>query len=527
VTDASGVATSAVMKSTGAAGAFVVTASVAGVAAPASFNLQNTSGPIVLSLTPTGLTNQNVSVLRAVFSEPMNPATFTGEDVKITLPGGGTIPFANISATAVAGRGNTTFDLSFPVQSGDGKYDVEVGASITGIAGISMSGIAFQSFTIDKTPPTVVVVSPTNTINSTVSSLDITFSEVLRAGTLNPADVILKDPTGTVIPVSEPVWISGNTYRFTFAQQRGNGVYTVKIGPDVLDLAGNAMAVAADRSFTVSLADLGFFGPVTTTASAPKFGDTINVSWYLNNQGTLATSGNWTDRVYLSRDNNLSSDDILLKSVVQNTGSLAVNATRTTSTAVTLPLNVSFATGTYYLIVKTDADDSVVESNELNNVSTSGQITITQPPLPDLKPLTVTAPASALPGASVSLNWAVTNVGSTTASGDWVERVYASRDNAIGSDILLAAFGRTGQSIASGSTINRTERVQLPANLDPGDWYFLVEIDSANTVAESDETNNLAISPTATKLPVVLTLTASAQSVRDEREVAILASHWL
>ena len=516
VTDASGVAASAVMKATGAAGAFVVTASVAGVSTPASFNLQNTTGPIVLSLTPTGLTNQNVSVLRAVFSEPMNLATFTGEDVKITLPGGGTIPFANISVAAVAGTGNTTFDISISEQSGDGKYDVEVGPAIAGVAGVSMTVAKTQSFTIDKTAPTVQSTDPSAEKNTTVSSLDITFSETLRAGTLNAADIVLKDPAGNVIPVGEPVLVSGNTYRFAFTQQRSNGVYTVKVGPAVLDLAGNAMVAAVDRSFTVSLADLGFSGAATTSVNTAKFGDSLDVSWALKNLGTAATAGNWTDRVYLSTDNTYSANDILLKSVVQNAGALAPNGQRATTTPVTLPLQAGLAAGNYYLIVRSDADNALIESNEANNVAASASLTITVPPLPDLKTLGVTAPASALPGSKVNLAWQVTNAGAVAAAGDWVERVYLSKDNAIGGDLLLAAFGRTGQAIAAGASVNRAEQVQLPANLDPGDWYFVVEVDSANAVAETDEGNNLAISPTLSNVPVLLTLTAKAQSLQED-----------
>ncbi len=709
VTGADGMATSAVMKAAGGVGPFTVTASVAGVSTPASFTLQNTAGPVLLSLTPTGLTNQTVSTLRAVFSEPIDSATFTGEDVKITLPGGGTIPFASVTVTPVSGTNGTTFDIAFPAQSADGTYGVEVGPYIWGVAGKMMSptqqtgiysndfesaagpawstsnmdtapgngtkflgqfgndtvrlsltnlpaystmitlsfdlyiintwdgqgpaagpdywgskvvgqsspllyatfnnmdssnqygaqgqsfggqnsppgtypsrtgyfakdtllfpqrdqwgerdttyrltfslmstgpnmqfdfygaglqqlndeswgldnvvvtaaaatnGGAASSFTIDKTSPGVTTVSPSSTLNTTVSSLDITFSEIIRNSTLSAGDIELKDPLGNVVPVSGPAWVSGNTYRFSFAPQRANGIYSVKIGPNVLDLAGNAMAAAVDRSFTVSLADLVHTVMPTVSAATPKFGDSIDVSWTLKNLGTLATPASWTDWVYLSNDDAWSADDVLLASYAHTAGALAPDGTRTISLPVTLPVRSDLAAGNYRLIVVADSADGIVESNEGNNAAATAAVQITAPPLPDLSVSGVTGPAMMLPGSTVALSWLVSNTGAAAATGAWVERVYLSRDAAIGGDLLLAAFGRTGQDIAVGGTTSRTnQQVTIPANLEPGDWRFVVEVDGGSELAEADETNNFAIAAALTNVPVRLTVTASAQSV--------------
>src|SRR5207237_1271607 len=108
---------------------------------------------------------------------------------------------------------------------------------------------------------------------------------------------------------------------------------------------------------------------VTPAATAAKFGDQISLSWVVRNVGGAAT-GKWSDRVYLSRDTTLSADDTVLATLPANSpATLPPGGTYTGSTTVTLPVSQSLPPGKYYLIVLTDAGQTLTETDETNNAT--------------------------------------------------------------------------------------------------------------------------------------------------------------
>ncbi len=91
-------------------------------------------------------------------------------------------------------------------------------------------------------------------------------------------------------------------------------------------------------------------------------GSVLDFTFNLVNAGAQI-SGNYSITSYISLDNSLSSDDIQEGNITTgNTpiGSSIVNG------AITVP---NLAAGTYYLFLVVDADGSVIESDEFNNVS--------------------------------------------------------------------------------------------------------------------------------------------------------------
>ncbi len=121
----------------------------------------------------------------------------------------------------------------------DSELDVVhgMGESLLGTIG---QGAYHGSFRIDKTGPSVTSMAPSGAVNGTVSSVDVTFSEAIDPTTLTSDDVSLTGPQGAVT-VSSPSFVSGTTYRFTFAPQSAAGAYNVAVGPNVADPAGNLM----------------------------------------------------------------------------------------------------------------------------------------------------------------------------------------------------------------------------------------------------------------------------------------------
>jgi hypothetical protein len=102
--------------------------------------------------------------------------------------------------------------------------------------------------------------------------------------------------------------------------------------------------------------------PTTTIAA----GSVISYSFTARNTGTL-TTGNFSIKTYFSTDNVLSTNDIQDGTI--NTGNFTPGTANVVNGASTVP--ATLAAGNYFLIVKIDADNQVVESNENNNNAAS------------------------------------------------------------------------------------------------------------------------------------------------------------
>ncbi|MBP7375943.1 MAG: PD40 domain-containing protein [Pyrinomonadaceae bacterium] len=107
-------------------------------------------------------------------------------------------------------------------------------------------------------------------------------------------------------------------------------------------------------------------------------GENATFGWTVQNSSANTASGEWQDSVYFSTDTTWDSSDTFIGARPHNTN-LAPFATYTETLDTVIP---AVETGTYYVIVRTDARNSVRESNELNNVTSSVlQTTVSIPTL--------------------------------------------------------------------------------------------------------------------------------------------------
>src|SRR6185436_18694957 len=94
--------------------------------------------------------------------------------------------------------------------------------------------------------------------------------------------------------------------------------------------------------------------------------DTVTLSWTVQNQGAVTAFPDWTDYVFLSTDAVLNPQDPFVTAVSSGDQSpLAGGASYTLSTTVTLP---NLGVGPRFLIVVTDRDGSLGETDETNNI---------------------------------------------------------------------------------------------------------------------------------------------------------------
>ena len=213
---------------------------------------------------------------------------------------------------------------------------------------------------------------------------------------------------------------------------------------------------------------------------------------------------------YLSSNTTLGAGDVLLGARTLTAG-LGPNASSSGSTTLTIP--ASTAPASYYLIAKADDGGAVAETIETNNTR-SVLIRIS----PDLSVLTLSAPASAAPGASIVVSDTTRNAGQGTA-GASTTRIYLSLNTTFESAADTPLGFRAVPLLTTGATSPGSTPVTIPPGTTPGTWYILARADADNAVAESNETNNQtarAITVTAppdTTAPSVPTgLTASAAS---------------
>jgi hypothetical protein len=243
--------------------------------------------------------------------------------------------------------------------------------------------------------------------------------------------------------------------------------------------------------------DLQVLSPLTAPAAVSS-GQTFTVSWQVENSagaGTLETE--WTDAVYLSTNNTLSADDLLL-GTRKRMGALAAGAAYNGSLPAAVPNGLS---GARYLIVKTDIEQKNNDSNPANNLLAQAiVIELTLPP--DLVIPSFAAPDSGFAGQPVQLVWNVSNFGSgPTLAGNWSDKVYLSGDfNIDPYDILLHTEPRAG-NLPVNTSYTVTRQVTIPINYT-GSRVLIVKADDNNSVYEhTSEGNNTAMQTIVLTLP--------------------------
>jgi len=257
---------------------------------------------------------------------------------------------------------------------------------------------------------------------------------------------------------------------------------------------------AAPIPFTVTPAIVTYVADLQATAlTAPSTiqpGQSFGVSYTVTNVGNIVTAATaWIDRIYLSVDGQLGSDDILLDTAAHS-GALGSQAAYTSPRSITVP--ASTQPGSYYLIVQIDAGGQVFEASESNNTRVAA-MSVPGPPVPraNLQVSAVSADATATPGQPLSVSWTVTNVGAVaTAVSAWRDTLYLSNDQLPGNDLFLGNYQQMA-GLGIGQSRVTTAAFNVPCGTS-GAWYVLVLTDSGGNVAEGNFENDNAGASTVT-----------------------------
>jgi subtilase family serine protease len=229
---------------------------------------------------------------------------------------------------------------------------------------------------------------------------------------------------------------------------------------------------------------------VSSIVSVPfaTAGQPLLVSYTVSNTSVTATrQSSWQDSIYLSSDKNLDVQSDLLLGHRSRTGILAGEQSESHAYSFVLSPTLS---GSYYIIVSTDSNNSVPENDDTNNVSASSDpMTVVIDP-PDLTVTSVATSTNPRAGRDFSLSYSVTNSGKTrTPNTFWNDAVYLSTDNVLdAADQRLDQRQRTG-ALGPGQVENRAISFKLPTDRF-GASFLIVKSDSTDLVYELNNNNN-------------------------------------
>jgi subtilase family serine protease len=283
--------------------------------------------------------------------------------------------------------------------------------------------------------------------------------------------------------------------------------YTNSIRPPVLESGTYYLAFKADAdnnipesnennntiivpvNFTVLKPDLvPYRFEIPSVVSSPPR-PALELKWAVTNQGPVEADWYWNERITISTNPLPTSADVALASVSDFGPIPADGVDWRTVTAQTDIVQ----SGTYYLTLRLNENQSLLETNYANNFVT---IPVTFQILPpDLAPLTVNVPATLTgpPNPRLTLSWGVKNQGTGSAKGGWFDSVYFSRDEIYDSgDSQLAYTWR--YDLPAGASQWTTSDARLPC-VENGDYFLIFRVNLDGYLYESDSLNNTAVVP--------------------------------
>jgi CARDB/Domain of unknown function DUF11 len=260
--------------------------------------------------------------------------------------------------------------------------------------------------------------------------------------------------------------------------------------------------------------DLQVTGLSAHVAGAWLPGAKLNVAWTDTNSGAAPAPGPWVDGLVVS--NTTLHLVLYAGQVLVTNNAVGPAAAAQVSTAVTLP-NDTTVYGDIVVLVNADAADNVAEYNAANTAESNNAASTDLPSAPDLAVASISAPGSVTPGTPFTLVYVITNTGSVTVQGTWIDQTLVEMDGDASTLHALGSHSVTA-TIPPGGSATVTNMLTLPVDGDAGALRLGVKLDAADLIAESDETNNTAFAPSATTAPLVLTLTLNAPSVHENAQ---------
>jgi subtilase family serine protease len=288
---------------------------------------------------------------------------------------------------------------------------------------------------------------------------------------------------------------SSTTYNENVAiPSSSGGSYYLLVVADPAGATGDSSTSNNTSATSISVASASTIdldpGTVSVSPSSTTAGGAVTVSGSISNNGTGA-SGSSTTAFYWSSSCSSSGGTLLASASL---GSVSAGGSQSYSRSVTVPSSASSG----YVVVVADSTGAIAESSETNNEACRA-VTISTPTTIDLDPGTVSvSPSSTTGGSAVTVSGSISNTG-TGASGSSTTAFYWNSSCSSSGGTLLASSSLG--SVSAGGSRSYTRSVTVPSSASSG--YVVVVADSANTIAESSETNNEACGAVTISTPTI------------------------
>lgn len=327
--------------------------------------------------------------------------------------------------------------------------------------------------------------------DATLSSGDLNLGNALNSSLLNGGQMY---PQQTMITIGNVA--PGSYYLLVY----GDGSKNIYEGTANSGFEANNVRASAAITLSAPAVDLT---AGSVSVSTPYYSGTYRtVTWTVTNVGTSPTlASTWSDYIYLSRDSILDPSDTQL-GYRTHTGVLAGGANYVQSTSIFIPAGL---TGDYTVLVATDKNNAVVESNNANNTSPPVGINLTVPPPAELSITNISPPATIALGGNTVFTWTVQNTGANPVEGQWRDTVYLSKDQFWdASDTLVGIrdLNSLTTSVPAGGGTYTTSYSGLLPPVDEGTYYTIVRTDAQNRVRETNEANNVSTSVSTTTVTI-------------------------
>ena len=311
-----------------------------------------------------------------------------------------------------------------------------------------------------------------------------------------------------------PAGISTGTYYLYAFADADNAVFEYLYDGNNLGRSNAITILRPDLQVTQITA------PEQITAGYP-----LNLSYTLTNAGEgVVINRLITDRVYISASGNMS-DTIRIANIRRNVY-LAAGQSLTVMCNDLAPYHLT--DGTYHLIVLTDYNNEINESNEGNNTLSHYPMSVLHQPLPDMQPVSLTIPDVIQAGENVAVEFDITNIGDMDLlNSNCTFNIYAVWGD---KEILCPMQSQTlplgnTVSIGIGQTVHFARTVLVPPTVTSACSTFELIANKGCLVPELDTTNNVyAVTATVLDCPlpdlVVTNISATAMQSGVENQVS-------
>lgn len=279
----------------------------------------------------------------------------------------------------------------------------------------------------------------------------------LDAGGSSAGSTALTIPAGTAV---------GSYYLFA----KADGAGAVVESSETNNILGRPILIGGDLRIS------SFSAPAKGGA-----GLSLVVSDTTVNQGTAGVEPSRT-RFYLSSNALIDAGDTLF-TAGRAVPALAPDAASTGTTVLTIPAGVPV--GSYYLFAQADGDGTVTETQEANNTVLRGILIG-----PDLMIASLSVPAEAAPGATISVTDTTVNQGGGAAAASSTTFFLSGNFTLDAGDITLGG-SRTVAPLAPGASSVGATSLTIPPATAAGTYYLIAKADEDGSVAETQEANNV------------------------------------